>query len=79
MDLFFVLLALLLLAFPIIAIAALVKSVGLGEHLQASSEIGRFADNFVLLCHAEVAHDDEPGGYANPDLRGDVRGPVALL
>jgi uncharacterized membrane protein len=34
MDLFFVLLALLLLAFPIIAIAALVKSVGLGEHLR---------------------------------------------
>ena len=34
MDLFFVLLALLLLAFPIIAIAALVKSVGLSEHLR---------------------------------------------
>jgi uncharacterized membrane protein len=34
MDLSFVLLALLLLAFPIIAIAALVKSVGLGEHLR---------------------------------------------
>src|SRR6516225_404373 len=34
MDLFFVLLALLLLAFPIIAIAALVKSVGLGERLR---------------------------------------------
>jgi HAMP domain-containing protein len=34
MDLFFVLLGLLLLAFPIIAIAALVKSVGLGEHLR---------------------------------------------
>src|SRR5262245_66043898 len=34
MDLFFVLLVLLLLAFPIIAIAALVKSVGLGEHLR---------------------------------------------
>ena len=34
MDLFFVLLALLLLAFPIIAIVALVKSVGLGEHLR---------------------------------------------
>jgi uncharacterized membrane protein len=34
MDLFFVLLALLLLAFPIIAIAALVKSVGLGAHLR---------------------------------------------
>ena len=32
MDLSFVLL--LLLAFPIIAIAALVKSVGLGEHLR---------------------------------------------
>ena len=34
MDLFFVLLALLLLAFPIIAITALVKSVGLSEHLR---------------------------------------------
>jgi len=34
MELFFVLLGLLLLAFPIIAIAALVKSVGLGEHLR---------------------------------------------
>jgi hypothetical protein len=34
MDLFFVLLGLLLLAFPIIAITALVKSVGLGEHLR---------------------------------------------
>src|SRR5215470_6653893 len=34
MDLFFVLLALLVLAFPIIAIAALVKSVGLSEHLR---------------------------------------------
>jgi uncharacterized membrane protein len=34
MDLFFVLLALLLLALPIIAIAALVKSVGLSEHLR---------------------------------------------
>jgi uncharacterized membrane protein len=34
MELFFVLLGLLLLAFPIIAIAALVKSVGLGERLR---------------------------------------------
>src|SRR5215469_12291444 len=34
MELFFVLLALLLLAFPIIAIAALVKSVGLSKHLR---------------------------------------------
>src|SRR5215471_4459238 len=34
MDLFFVLVALLLLAFPIIAIAAFVKSVGLSEHLR---------------------------------------------
>jgi uncharacterized membrane protein len=34
MDLLFVLLGLLLLAFPIIAITALVKSVGLAEHLR---------------------------------------------
>ena len=34
MDLFFVVLALLVLAFPIIAIVALVKSVGLGEQLR---------------------------------------------
>jgi len=34
MELFFLLLGLLLLAFPIIAIAALVKSVSLGEHLR---------------------------------------------
>jgi uncharacterized membrane protein len=34
MELFFVLLGLVLLTFPIIAIAALVKSVGLGEHLR---------------------------------------------
>src|SRR5438093_12460725 len=34
MELFFFLLGLLLLAFPIIAITALVKSVGLAEHLR---------------------------------------------
>ena len=34
MDLFFVVLALLLLAFPVIAIVALVKSVGLGQQLR---------------------------------------------
>src|SRR3954468_24587529 len=34
MDAFFVVLALLVLAFPIIAIVALVKSVGLGEQLR---------------------------------------------
>src|ERR1700704_3362032 len=34
MDLFFVVLGLLLLAFPVMAIAALVKTVGLGEQLR---------------------------------------------
>ena len=34
MDLFFVVLGLLVLAFPIMAIVALVKSVGLGEQLR---------------------------------------------
>ena len=34
MDLFFVVLVLLLLAFPVIAIVALVKSVGLGQQLR---------------------------------------------
>ena len=34
MDLFFVVLGLLLLAFPVMAIAALVKTVGLGGQLR---------------------------------------------
>ena len=34
MDVFFVVLGLLVLAFPIMAIVALVKSVGLGEQLR---------------------------------------------
>ena len=50
MDLFFVVLALLLLAFPVIAIVALVKSVGLGQQLRriearlAAIERGRAAE-----------------------------------
>jgi hypothetical protein len=56
--------------------------VRLGKRLQAGSEIERFTDNAVLLGHAvtdEVVHDDQPSGDANPDLRCDVRGPVALV
>jgi hypothetical protein len=56
--------------------------VGLGELLQARSEIGGFTDNFVLLGHAladEVAHDHQPGGDADPDLRCDARGPAAFV
>ena len=64
MDLFFVLLALLLLAFPIIAIAALVKSVGLSEHLRrvearlAALERGIAAA--TRLAPAPPAHEPIP-------------------
>ena len=49
MDLFFVVLALLLLAFPIMAIVALVKSVGLGEQLR------RVETRLAALERARVA------------------------
>ena len=49
MDAFFVVLALLVLAFPIIAIVALVKSVGLGEQLR------RVETRLAALERARVA------------------------
>ena len=56
--------------------------VRFGERFQAGSEIGRPTDNAVLLrlvLASEVAHDDQPGGDADADLRCDLRGPVALV
>jgi hypothetical protein len=41
MELFFFLLGLLLLAFPIIAVVALVKSIGLGERLFRAEALRR--------------------------------------
>ena len=49
MDLFFVVLGLLVLAFPIMAIVALVKSVGLGEQLR------RVETRLAALERARVA------------------------
>src|SRR3954453_13538211 len=66
MDAFFVVLALLVLAFPIIAIVALVKSVGLGEQLR------RVEARLAALEHARVA--PAPGV---PEQQAPVATPVA--
>src|ERR1700730_2130411 len=63
MELFFFLLGLLLLAFPIIAIVALVKSIGLGERLRRlEARFGLIEGTMAVLAPSKQAPRPAPTG-----------------
>ena len=88
MDAFFVVLALLVLAFPIIAIVALVKSVGLGEHLRrvetrlAALERARVAPERTRVAPAPDASEQQapmetPAPPTPPPISEPMAAPIA--